>query len=85
MPEPAEINEVGLQLREDTSGTATIAPPVAVVGIASPATEVLKGLVTPMLASDVAAEIVTVRTAITPFWMMFVFSPSGPSPVRKQV
>ena len=42
-------------------------------------------MLTPILVQDVAAEIVTVRTAIMPFWMMFVFSPSGPSPVRKQV
>jgi hypothetical protein len=85
MPELPEVNEVGLQLREATSGTTTIAPPVAVVGIASPATEVLNALVTPMPVPDVAGEMVNVRTAITPFLMVFVFSPFGPSPVRKQV
>jgi len=31
------------------------------------------------------ADIVTVRTATTPFWMMFAFSPLEASPVRKHV
>jgi hypothetical protein len=85
MLEPPVINDVGLQLREDTSGTTKIVPPVAVVGIAPPAAEVLNGLLTLMLAQDAAAAIVTVRTATTPFWMTFVFSSFWPSPVRKHV
>jgi hypothetical protein len=38
-----------------------------------------------MLVPVVVADVVTVRTATTPFWMMFVFKQSGPSPVRKHV
>ena len=38
-----------------------------------------------MVVPEVAADVVTVRTAITPFWMMLLFSPPGPSPVRKHV
>ena len=52
-----------------------IVAPVAVVAMARPAAEVLIAL---MMFSDVAVvagEIVTLMTAATPFWMLFVFSP----------
>jgi hypothetical protein len=38
-----------------------------------------------MVVPDDVADIVTVRTATTPFWMMFAFSPPEPSPVRKHM
>src|ERR1700722_10984667 len=82
---PNEINDVGLQLREDAPGGMKMLPAVAVIGIALPATEVPKALEILMAVPDAAVDTVTVRTATTPFCMMFAFRPSGPSPVRKQV
>jgi hypothetical protein len=38
-----------------------------------------------MVVPDVPADNVTVRTATTPFGMMFVFNPLGRSPVRKHM
>jgi hypothetical protein len=38
-----------------------------------------------MVAPDDAADIVTVRTATTPFWMRFASSPLELSPVRKHM
>jgi len=80
-----ETTDVELQLRVIVSGTTTMMPPVAVVGIAFPAGDVLIALAMPIVVPVVPADIVTLRTATTPFWMGLVLRPPGPIPIRKQV
>ena len=77
----------GLQLKDVKVGGATvvIVPPVAVVGIALPAAEVLSALVTPTVAPEAAGDKVTVTTATTPFAIRFAFSPLELSPVTKHM
>jgi hypothetical protein len=58
-----------------TDPTIVIEPPVAAIGIVSPAGDVPSAFATPMEVPVVFAEIVTVTTAATPFGIMFVFSP----------
>jgi hypothetical protein len=74
--EASELSWLGLQLNDvRLSGAAdVIVPPVAVVGIGAPVVDVLTAFVTPIVVLVALAEIVTLTTAITPFWMMFVFS-----------
>lgn len=85
--EAPDVTVPGLQLRAvNPSGRdVVIVPPVASAGILPPAADVLTGLVTLMVVPELAADIVTVRTATTPFWMTFAFSPLEPIPVKKQL
>jgi len=83
-----EVTLVGLQAREDTTVTrvvVVIVPLDPMVWIAVPAAEVLRALVMLMVVEDVEADSVTVRTATTPFWIVFAFSPLDVSPVRKHM
>lgn len=77
----------GLQLNDVrlSCTTGVIVPPVAVVGIALPAAEVLNALVTLMVVPVVVGESVTVTTATTPLGMMLAFSPLEVMPVRKHM
>jgi hypothetical protein len=85
--EAPEVTLPGLQPKDvKVGGTAVvIVPPVAVAGIAVPAAEVLSGLVTLIVVPELVADSVTVRTATTPVWMTFAFSPPEPSPVKKHM
>jgi hypothetical protein len=75
----------GLQFNDVNPMAVVIVPPVAVVGIALPVARVLTALVTLMVVPRLVADIVTVRTATTPFLMRFAFSPPEPRPVRKHM
>jgi hypothetical protein len=82
--EAPEDRVPGLQLKDVrlTGAAAEIVPPVAVVGIAVPAAEVLSALVTPIV---VLADTVTVSTTTTPLPMTFAFRPLELRPVRKHM
>ena len=72
-----EATVAGLQLNEvKLIGTPVVmVPPVAVVWIALADAEAPSVLVTLMLVPDEEADNVTLRTATTPFWITFPFSP----------
>ena len=75
--DPCEDRMLGLQLNNVklTGPKDVIVPPVATVGIARPAVEVLTAFVTPIMVLVALAETVTLTTAATPFWMVAAFSP----------
>lgn len=87
VPEALGATTSGLQRNDVKLGGTVVAivPPEPVVWIALPDAEVLRALVTLIVVEDVAADSVTVRTATTPFWMTFAFSPLELSPVRKHM
>lgn len=72
-----EVRLMGLQLRDvkPSGPTVVTVPPVPAVGTAIPAGETLSALETPIEVTVVPGEIVAVRTAATPFCIVFVFSP----------
>jgi hypothetical protein len=82
--EAPEDRVPGLQLKDVrlTGAAAEIVPPVAVVGIAVPAAEVLSALVTPIV---VLADTVTVSTTTTPLPITFALRPLELRPVRKHM
>jgi hypothetical protein len=75
--EASELSWLGLQLNRVRLRGArdVIVPPVAVVGIGAPVVDVLTAFVTPIAVLVAVAAIVTLTTAIAPFWMIFGFSP----------
>ena len=75
----------GLQLKDVKLSwvPVVIVPPAPVVSIAAPSASVPNALVTLIVVSDAAADVFTVRTATTPFWITFALRPVELNPVRK--
>lgn len=82
-----EVSVLGLQFNEVTLCCVLVltVPPVVTICIAPPAGVLPSGLVTLMEVEETPAETLTLRTAITPFWMILAFRPLELSPVRKHV
>ena len=85
--EPPEDTLTGLQLNDvkPSGTTVVIVPPVAVMGSALADWLAPNALVMPIEVAAVLGEIVTVTTAITPFWMAFALSSLALIPAKKQV
>jgi hypothetical protein len=73
LDEPSETSVRGLHA--NAMGVTTIVPPVATIGMAAPAGELPSALLMPIEVPVEPPGTVTVMTAATPFWMVFVLSP----------
>ena len=76
-----ELTLLGLQLNVASAGVTTdTTPPVALVGIGWPAADAPSVPPRPTVAKLAVMETVMLMVAMTPFWMILLFSP-----LKKQV